>query len=96
MAACGCTRLGVDWQQYNAQRKFEARRPQCAVQRSAASVRWAVLDGHKRVQATGSFGTAQRMQSADALKQSPLWVSALPQSLLTLRQAHRLLQTAQV
>jgi len=41
-------RLGVDGQQYNAQRKFEARRPQCAVQRSAASVRWAVLDGHER------------------------------------------------
>jgi hypothetical protein len=38
-----CTRPGFDGQQYGAHRKFE----ECAVQRSAASVRWAMLGSHQ-------------------------------------------------
>ena len=52
--ACRYTRPGFDGQQCGTHRKFEARRPECAVQRSAESVRWAVLDGHYRVLVTGS------------------------------------------
>jgi hypothetical protein len=47
--------LGVDGQQYNAQRKLEARRPQFAIQRSAASVGWAVLDGQEPTLASDSL-----------------------------------------
>jgi len=46
--ACRYTRPWFDGQQYDTHRKFEARRPECGVQRSAESVRWAVLDGHKQ------------------------------------------------
>jgi hypothetical protein len=37
---------------YGAHRKFEARRPACAVERSAASVRWVVRPGHQESFAT--------------------------------------------
>jgi hypothetical protein len=40
---------------FDVRRKFEARRPQCAVQRSIASVRWAVLDGHEPTLMNGWF-----------------------------------------
>ena len=53
---CWCTRPKVDGQQYDAHRKFEARRPECAVQRSATTVRWAVLDGHQATFESGQTG----------------------------------------
>jgi hypothetical protein len=46
---------GLELAQYDAHRQPEARRPQCAIQRSAASVQWAVLDGHEPTLVTGSF-----------------------------------------
>jgi hypothetical protein len=57
---------------YNAHRKFEARRPECAVQRSAASVRWAVLDDHQESLATGRFLAAQpALLTLSAARRSP-------------------------
>jgi hypothetical protein len=66
--ACWCTRQEVDGQQYEAQRKFEARRPECAVQRSATSVRWAVLDGHNPAPLEGRSGAIQLKSLARLLK----------------------------
>jgi hypothetical protein len=58
--ACRCTWPGFDGQQNGAHRKFEARRPECAVQRSAASDRWAVLDGHQRSSVKGGFAACRQ------------------------------------
>jgi len=48
-------RLASDGLLYVAPRNFEAGRPIRAVQRSAAEVRWAALDGHQPPLAAGSF-----------------------------------------
>lgn len=66
--AGGCTRPGFDEQQYGAHRKFEAKRPERAVQQSAASVHWAVLAGqrmlaHGRFAASHSGRQGRTMQS---------------------------------
>jgi hypothetical protein len=53
--ACRCTRPEVDRQQYDADRKFEGRRTECVVQRSATLVQWAMLDGHQESVLTASF-----------------------------------------
>jgi hypothetical protein len=73
--ACRCTRSAVDGQQCDAHRKFEARRPECAVQRSAASVRWAVLVGHKQALVNGGCMASQsgRTKPAGAFGRGPPW-----------------------
>ena len=39
-----------------------AKQPECAVQQSAASVRWAVLDGHHRILMNDRYGVIKRPQ----------------------------------
>jgi hypothetical protein len=68
-------RSEVDGQQYDAHRKFETIRPECAVQQSAASAPWAVLDGHQQSLANGRFRAWRRIWLGADCSGQPLAVS---------------------
>jgi len=53
---CRCSWPAADWPLYVAHQNFDAERPARADQRSAATVRWVVLDGQDRVLVQGRFG----------------------------------------
>jgi hypothetical protein len=75
--ACRCTRPAVDGQPYDVHRKFEARRPECALQRSAASVRWEVRDGQKP--ASTNVGSREPCPGC-RLASAPAWPVPRPTS----------------
>jgi hypothetical protein len=57
--ACRCTRPEVDGLQFDAHRKFEARRPQCEVQQPFGSVFSRAAVGHEPPMVNVSFVASQ-------------------------------------